>query len=94
MKDLLLKVSVILAVMASFSIAAKAQFKEEAFSQSYVDPSDTTGKGEVDQMWTFKEFFNGVAKHDSTLRIGSFSLVRLSSSEQSSSTTGNTGRFR
>ncbi len=71
MKDLLLKVSVILAVMASFSIAAKAQFKEEAFSQSYVDPSDTTGKGEVDQMWTFKEFFNGVAKHDSTLRIGS-----------------------
>ena len=71
MKDLVLRILTVLACLAAFSLSAQAQFKEEAFSQNYNDPSDTTSKGTVDQMWTFKEFFHGVAHHDSTLKIGS-----------------------
>lgn len=71
MKDLVLRILLIMACLAAFSFGANAQFKEEAFNQNYNDPSDTTSKGTVDQMWTFKEFFQGVAHHDSTLKIGS-----------------------
>ena len=62
----------VLALATAFSFGANAQFKEEAFSQSYNNPADTlASRDSVDQMWTFKEFFHGVAKHDSTLKIGS-----------------------
>ena len=72
MKDLTFRIILVLAFFAAFSTAAKAQFKEEAFSQSYNDPSDTlASRDSIDQMWSFKEFFHGVAKHDSTLKIGS-----------------------
>ena len=72
MKDLILRILIILACMAAFSLNAKAQFKEEAFSQNYNNPSDTlASRDSVDQMWSFKEFFHGVAHHDSTLKIGS-----------------------
>lgn len=72
MKDLTIKVLLVLACLAAFSTAAMAQFKEEAFTQSYNNPADTlASKDSVDQMWSFKEFFHGVAHHDSTLKIGS-----------------------
>ena len=71
MKDLGLKILFVLVCLAAFSTGLKAQFREEAFSQNYASPSDTTAsKDSIDQMWSFKEFFHGVAKHDSTLRIG------------------------
>ena len=71
MKDLILRILLILACVAAFSLNAKAQFKEEAFNQNY-NPSDTlASRDSVDQMWSFKEFFHGVAHHDSTLKIGS-----------------------
>lgn len=72
MKDLGLKILFVLVCLAAFSTGLKAQFREEAFSQNYASPSDTTSsRDSIDQMWSFKEFFHGVAKHDSTLRIGS-----------------------
>ena len=72
MKDLILRILIVLACMAAFSLNAKAQFKEEAFTQNYNDPADTlAARDSVDQMWSFKEFFHGVARHDSTLKIGS-----------------------
>ena len=72
MKDLILRILIVLACMAAFSLNAKAQFKEEAFTQNYNDPADTlASRDSVDQMWSFKEFFHGVARHDSTLKIGS-----------------------
>ena len=72
MKDLTFRIILVLFCLAAFSTVAQAQFKEEAFSQSYNDPADTlASRDSIDQMWSFKEFFRGVAKHDSTLKIGS-----------------------
>ena len=61
MKDLVLRILLVLALATAFSFGANAQFKEEAFSQSYNNPADTlASRDSVDQMWTFKEFFHGV----------------------------------
>lgn len=71
MKGSLLKISVLLIILCAFSLRSNAQFREEAFSQSYNEPEDTTNaKDSVAQMWTFREFFRGVT-HKDTLRIGS-----------------------
>ena len=50
---------------------AKAQFKEEAFQQSYNEPGDTTKfkKDSTDTMFSFREFFGGVT-HKRDARIG------------------------
>ena len=72
MKDLILKILLLLCCLAAFSVGAKAQFKEEAFTQNYNSQADSlASRDSVDQMWSFKEFFHGVARHDSTLKIGS-----------------------
>ena len=54
-----------------FAPGAAAQFKEEAFQQSYNDPSDTTGfkKDSTDTMFSFREFYGGVT-HKRDARIG------------------------
>ena len=71
MRNSLPRIFLVLALLAVFSPGLKAQFKEEAFKQSYLNPADTlAAKDSVDQMWSFKEFFEGVTSHDSTLRIG------------------------
>ena len=72
MHRLIFKILVTAACLTVFSLAAEAQFKEDAFNQSYYDGADSLAtKDSVDRMWSFKEFFHGVAHHDSTLRIGS-----------------------
>lgn len=72
MKNLLVKISLVLACITAFSLGAHAQFKEDAFKQNYNNQRDSTNaRDSVDQMWSFKEFFHGVAHHDSTLKIGS-----------------------
>ena len=72
MKNLVPRILLVLACLAVFSLRAEAQFKEEAFSQSYNNPADSlASRDTVDQMWSFKEFFHGVSRHDSTLKIGS-----------------------
>ena len=71
MKDLIPRTIILLVFLTAFSFGARAQFKEEAFKQSYNNQADSlASRDSVDQMWSFREFFHGVAKHDSTLKIG------------------------
>lgn len=71
MKSPVLKALLAVLFAAVFSTAAFAQFKEEAFSQSYNDPnSKTEAKDSVDKMWSFREFFRGVTHKDTTMKIG------------------------
>lgn len=60
----------LLAMLLMFPLASSAQFKEEAFSQNYNSPDDTTSAGEDEKMFSFKEFAHGVIHRDSTLKIG------------------------
>ena len=65
-----------IAVMAllalAFGLPAHAQFKEEAFSQSYNDDPESE-KDSTDVMFSFKEFFGGVA-HKNPLKPGTMDL--------------------
>jgi hypothetical protein len=55
---------------AGFAITSKAQFKEDAFSQTYNDQADTTGRTDTtDKLFSFKEFFGGLS-HKNDLKIG------------------------
>ena len=42
-----------------FPLASSAQFKEEAFSQNYNSPGDTTSAGEDEELCSVKEFARG-----------------------------------
>lgn len=56
--------------LIGFAFTSNAQFKEEAFTQTYNDPADTTGrKDTTDKLFSVKEFFGGLA-HKNTLKIG------------------------
>lgn len=56
--------------MTGFSLCASAQFKEEAFTQTYNEKGDSTAVTDTsDKMFSFKELFGGVA-HKQELRIG------------------------
>lgn len=55
--------------LAGFAVRSEAQFKEEAFQQTYNDPADTTASGDSAALFSFKEFFGGLA-HKNTLKIG------------------------
>lgn len=56
--------------LVGFAFTSNAQFKEGAFTQTYNDPADTTGfKDTTDKLFSFKEFFGGLA-HKNTLKIG------------------------
>lgn len=63
---LCLAVLAVLAAMAA-GFDASAQFKAEAFSQSYND--DTAPTDSVDVMFSFKQYFSGLA-HKEELKIG------------------------
>ena len=61
-----------LIVLASclFSGTLRAQFRSEAFSQSYSnDKSATSGKDSVEVIFSFKEYFGGLG-HKNDLKIG------------------------
>ena len=54
---------------AGFAVTSKAQFKEDAFSQTYNDQADTTGRSDTtDKLFSFKEFFGGLS-HKHYLKI-------------------------
>ena len=56
--------------LAGFAFHAQAQFKEGAFTQSYIDQSDTTAVSDTaDKLFSFKELFRGLS-HKSELKIG------------------------
>ena len=42
MKNLILRICLALVCLTAFSMGAKAQFREEAFNQTYNNPGDTT----------------------------------------------------
>jgi len=67
MKRLLFIILPLLLVFASGS-NLYAQFKEEAFSQSYNDDK-STGKDTTDVLFSFKDFFGGIA-HKHEIKIG------------------------
>lgn len=52
-----------------FSGIASAQFKEEAFTQTYADPNDTTMVDSTAAMFSFKNYFRGIA-HKEPVKIG------------------------
>lgn len=55
--------------LLAFGQKAEAQFKEEAFTQTYVDPNDTTQIDTAAAMFTFKNYFRGIA-HKEPVKIG------------------------
>ena len=56
--------------LTAFSVASEAQFREEAFTQTYNEQSDSTETSDTsDKLFTFKELFGGLA-HKQDLRIG------------------------
>lgn len=52
-----------------FSLNARGQFRDEAFTQNYNEPGDTTARDSTDAAFTFKEYFGGI-KHKRESRIG------------------------
>lgn len=68
----LLCILVLLLVAAAAGAPARAQFKEEAFSQSYNDDPDSP-KDSTDTMFSFKEFFGGIA-HKNPLKPGTMAF--------------------
>jgi len=59
-------IAAIFAAIACFD--ARAQFKEDAFTQSYND-DQATSKDSVDVLFSFKEYFGGLA-HKQEIKIG------------------------
>ena len=51
-----------------FALTASAQFKSEAFQQSYNDDKGTS-KDSTDVLFSFKEYFGGL-KHENEIKIG------------------------
>ncbi len=54
--------------LTAFAISSEAQFKEDAFSQSYNNPNDTTSAGDS-AMFSIKDYFGGLA-HKNKIKIG------------------------
>lgn len=56
--------------LLGFTQIGHAQFKEEAFTQTYNEHPDTTGRADTtDKLFSFKEYFGGLA-HKNTLKVG------------------------
>ncbi len=54
----------------TFSFRAQAQFKEAAFTQSYIDENDSTAfRDSTDKLFSFKEYFGGLS-HKNKIQIG------------------------
>ncbi len=55
--------------LTGFAIDSSAQFKEDAFSQTYNNPNDTTATGDSAALFSIKDFFGGLA-HKNEIKIG------------------------
>ena len=63
-------ISALIFCMTFFAQRSDAQFKEGAFTQNYNEPGDSTARADsVDKLFSFKEFFGGLA-HKNTIKIG------------------------
>ena len=61
-------IAAVLFLLTACPSVCRAQFKQEAFKQSYTDPSDTTATDSTQVMFSFKEYFGGL-KHTRDARI-------------------------
>ncbi len=55
--------------LTCLAFRSEAQFKEDAFSQTYNNPNDTTSKSDSAALFSFKEYFGGLG-HKNTMKIG------------------------
>ena len=62
-------IAAVLFLLTACPSVCRAQFKQEAFKQSYTDPSDTTATDSTQVMFSFKEYFGGL-KHTRDARRG------------------------
>lgn len=70
MNKLFARIFLVLAGLIAFSTYSQAQFKEDAFTQNYNSPNDSTArKDTADVLFSFKQFFRGV-NHKEDLKIG------------------------
>lgn len=66
-----------LVFLAGASADVYAQFKEEAFSQTYNEKGDSTAVADTsDKLFSFKEFFGGLA-HKNEIKIGAMTAGSL-----------------
>ncbi len=68
-RQLIRYIAALIVCLAGFAVRSEAQFKEEAFNQTYNDPNDTTSSGDSAALFSFKEYFGGLA-HKNKLKIG------------------------
>ena len=69
MRNFFLKAAFTLVCAVAFSVAAGAQFKEQAFTQTYADPTDTVSTDTTANLFSFKNYFRGLA-HKEEVKIG------------------------
>lgn len=69
MKKAVLCISLLGAFLLMFSIEGRAQFKQEAFTQSYNDSTVTEKTDTTDKLFSFKELFRGLG-HKQDIKIG------------------------
>lgn len=68
-RQLIRYISALILCLAGFTFRCEAQFKEDVFQKNYNDPNDTTSAGDSAALFSFKEYFGGLA-HKNTLKIG------------------------
>ncbi len=61
----------VICVLLAFSVSSSAQFREEAFTQTYNDSTDVQDgqKDSTDKLFSFRELFGGLS-HKREMRIG------------------------
>ena len=63
-------ISVLIVCLTGFATRSEAQFKEEAFSQTYNDQSDSTARADTtDKLFSFKDWAGGIT-HKQKIDIG------------------------
>lgn len=69
MKRLLKYIVTMTVALTGFAVFSHAQFKEEAFKQTYNEPGTNNPADSTDRLFSFKEYFGGLA-HKNTIKIG------------------------
>lgn len=67
-RQLIRYIFTIIVCLTWFAVRSEAQFKEEAFKQTYNSQGDTTSTGDS-ALFSFKEYIGGLA-HKNTMKIG------------------------
>ena len=69
-KRIIIYIVSLIVCLVAFSHQARAQFKSEAFKQTYNEPGDTLSASDTtEKLFSFKEYFGGLA-HKNEVKIG------------------------